>query len=284
MQRYIFMRFPEGKEKAVTFSYDDGCPEDIRTADTLAKYGMKGTFNFTGQPRVTEEEVQMHIFDNGHEIAVHGEHHRAEGMQRPIQGIRDVLDCRLCLEKKYDRIIRGMAFPDSGITRFYNGASYDAVKQYLTELDIAYARTLAGDNNRFELPTDWHAWMPTAHHNNPNMKEYIREFLETDVDHSYGSKRYPRLFYIWGHSYEFERDNNWELLTEICESLSGKENIWYATNMEIYEYTEAYHALVYSADGTKIYNPSLFTVWLNIDGVTYKIASGETLQITEEQR
>ncbi len=279
MQRYIFMRFPEGREKAVTFSYDDGCPEDIRTADTLAKYGLKGTFNFNGDPHVTDEEVHKYILDNGHEIAVHGMYHRAEGMLRPIQGIRDVLDCRLCLEKKYDTIIRGMAYPDSGIARFYNGASYENVKQYLKDLDIAYARTLGGDNNRFELPTDWYAWMPTAHHNNPNIKEYIREFLEIHVNESYDARRHPRLFYIWGHSYEFAHNNNWELLSEICEALSGKENIWYATNMEIYEYTEAYHALIYSADGTKIYNPTLITLWMNIDGVTYKITPGATLHI-----
>ena len=279
--RYFFLRFPGGKEKAVTFSYDDGCPEDIRTADVLTQYGMKGTFNFTGQPRVSDEEVQEHFFDCGHEIAVHGMHHRAEGDQRPIQGIRDVLDCRLTLEKKYDRIIRGMAYPDSGIRRFSNGAEYENIKRYLQDLDIAYARTLGGDNNRFDLPTDWHAWMPTAHHNQPEMMNYIREFLALDVNESYGSHRFPRLFYIWGHSFEFERDNNWDRLTEICEALSGKENIWYATNMEIYEYVEAYHALVYSADETKIYNPTLHTVWINIDGETYKIASGETLEIKE---
>ncbi len=280
--RYLFLRFPGGKAKAVTFSYDDGCPDDIRTADTLTKYGMKGTFNFTGAPRLTDEEVQAHIFEHGHEIAVHGMHHRAEGVQRPIQGIRDVIDCRLCLEKRYDRIIRGMAYPDSGITRFTNGASYENIKAYLQDLDIAYARTLGGDNNRFELPTDWHAWMPTAHHKNPQIMEYVKEFVELDIDGSYGARRYPRLFYLWGHSYEFERDNNWDLLDEIAENLSGKEDTWYATNMEIYEYTEAYNALIYSADGTKIYNPTLVAVWLNIDGVTYKITPGETICIEEE--
>ena len=44
--RYKFLRFPEGKSKAATFSYDDGVKQDVRFAETLTKYGLKATFNF----------------------------------------------------------------------------------------------------------------------------------------------------------------------------------------------------------------------------------------------
>lgn len=84
---------------------------------------------------------------------------------------------------------------------------------------------------------------------------------------------------MWGHSYEFERDNNWNLLDEICEKLSGKDDIWYATNGEIYDYVEAYNSLSYSADGTIIYNPTLFEIWFDVDGKLYSIKPGETLKI-----
>ena len=43
--RYRFLRFPEGKFKAVTFSYDDGCRADIKLSEMLCKYGLWGTFN-----------------------------------------------------------------------------------------------------------------------------------------------------------------------------------------------------------------------------------------------
>ena len=43
--QYRFIRFPEGKLKAVTFSYDDGKKSDLRPADTLEKHNMKCTFN-----------------------------------------------------------------------------------------------------------------------------------------------------------------------------------------------------------------------------------------------
>ena len=43
--QYRFLRFPDGKAKAVTFSYDDGCRDDIRLAKTLTEHGIRCTFN-----------------------------------------------------------------------------------------------------------------------------------------------------------------------------------------------------------------------------------------------
>ncbi len=280
--RYKFLRFPDGKGKAVTFSYDDGCPEDVRLAETLNKYGIKCTFNLNSDKLrwssgISKEDIEKHILSPGHEVAVHGELHRAEGSLRPIEGIRDVLNCRLELEEKFGRIIRGMAYPDSGITRFSNGATYEKIKNYLAELDIAYSRTLGGDNNLFELPTDWHAWMPTAHHINPKLMEYIDEFLNIDLTDMYLAARRPKLFYLWGHSYEFDRNNNWELLEEICQKLSCRDDIWYATNIEIYDYVQAYNSLVYSADGVMVYNPTLIEVWFDVDKKLYSVKPGETI-------
>ena len=43
-----------GKNKAVTFSFDDGITQDLRIIKILDKYGLKGTFNVNsgllGQP------------------------------------------------------------------------------------------------------------------------------------------------------------------------------------------------------------------------------------------
>ena len=283
--RYQYLRFPGGLPKAVTFSYDDGCPQDIRFAQTLTKYGLKCTFNLNsdelrGAKALTREQIVETFLNCGHEIAVHGYLHRAEGCVRPIEGIRDVLDCRIELENKYGMIIRGMAYPDCGITRFHNGTDYQKIKNYLTDLGIVYSRTLGGDNDRFELPTDWHAWMPSMHHNNPHAMEYIDKFLA--IKHtptSYHAGRQPRLLYIWGHSYEFDRNNNWELLDALGQKLEGHDDVWYATNIEIYDYVTAYNSLVYSADGSMIYNPTLRTVWFDRDGVGYCIKSGETIKI-----
>jgi len=282
--RYQFLRFPGGKPKAVTFSYDDGVRQDIRFSELLQKHGIRCTFNLNshklrGERGLTPEEVNEYILNRGHEVALHGSNHRAEGTLRPIEGIQDVLANRLELEETYGRIIRGMAYPDSGIRFFANNTDYESIRNYLKELDVAYARTLGGDNDSFALPQDWYAWMPTAHHNNPQIFEYIDKFLGIDMSDPKrtGTRRQTSLFYLWGHSYEFDNNNGWEHIEKICERLSQKEDIWYATNMEIYDYVTAYHSLIYSADGLRVYNPTLYEIWFETDGKLYSVKPGKML-------
>ena len=154
------MRFPEGRLKAVTFSYDDGVRQDERLIEIFDKYGVKGTFNINSgimgsaenRGRWAPDELKEKVIDRGHEVATHGAFHRAPGKQRTIDVIRDTLDCRLGLEKMTGCIIRGMAYPDSGITGYTVGsANYEKIRECLRDLGIAYARTLLGDNDRFEI-------------------------------------------------------------------------------------------------------------------------------------
>ena len=70
-----------------------------------------------------------------------------------------------------------------------------------------------------------------------------------------------------------------DLLCKICEKLSGNDDVWYATNGEIYEYVNAYKSLIYSADGTVVYNPTLLSVWFDVDKTLYRIEPGETLKL-----
>ncbi len=283
--RYRFMRFPGGKAKALTFSYDDGCKQDIKTAEILSSHNMKGTFNlngygFRGDKAITEEEVKTHLLDKGHEIAAHGYSHIAEGVVSSVIGIRDVLDCRLELERKFKQIIRGFAYPDLGIRYFTNGTDYERVKNYLSDLGIVYARTLRGDNNSFTLPSDWYAWMPTAHHDTKELFQWADEFINLDLSPmTYHPIRYPRLFYIWGHSYEFDNNNNWDRLESICEKFASADDIWFATNIQIYDYVKAYDSLIFSADNTIVHNPAAVTVWFDCDGRLYSVAPNETINI-----
>ena len=291
MINYRFLRFPGGKAKAVTFSYDDGSLSDIKLCEIMNRYGIKGTFNLCGsfigegesnRSFMSAAEIKEHILASGHEIAVHGEYHRAPGKQRPIEIITDMLNCRLHLEDLFGGIIRGCAYPDSGITSYANGTDYESVKRVLEEIGIVYSRSLAGDNDRFELPQDWYNWIPTAHHSNPEVMNYIEKFNNLEID-PYSPKRTPKLFYLWGHSFEYQ-NNGWELCENICKALSGNDEVWYATNIQIRDYVDAYMRLVYSADGNTVYNPTLFDIWFeqSYNSGTHKIISvksGETVSV-----
>lgn len=285
MGQHCYLRFPGGKLKAVTFSYDDGVKADLRLAEIFDRYGLKGTFNINthdlgrDNPGKTTVEEMKDLLARGHELAVHGDHHLAPGVVSPTTGLIDALDCRRALEACFGRIIRGMAYPNSGIRYFCNGSDYDTVKGYLSQMGIAYARTLAGDNDLFRLPTDFYAWMPTAHHINPELMNWMEKFLKIKEEELTSPNKYPRLFYLWGHSYEFDNNGNWDLIERFCERISGKDDTWYATNIEIYEYVTAYNSLVVSAEGDRFYNPTATTLWIIVERTVYSIAPGETLSI-----
>ena len=122
---YRFIRFPKGKAKAVTLSYDDGRKYDKQLAEIINRHNMKCTFNITtkcigNEDSLSGEEIKE-LFNEGHEIAVHSFNHRAPGQTRPIEGIKDVLQCRSNLESLLGAIVRGMAYPNSGITSMDSG-------------------------------------------------------------------------------------------------------------------------------------------------------------------
>ena len=275
---YQFLRFPGFRLKALTLSYDDGTIFDSRLVSIMKKNGIKGTFNlnsninFRPNPRkLTLEDAWAQYSDAGCELAVHGvEHYSLAEIPSPMMA-REVLEDRVAMEKVTGAIVRGMAYA--------NGSFNDEVVDVLRLSGIAYCRT-THSTERFDLPTDWLRLDPTCHHENPRLFELLDKFLDYKVDPKQYYWRFkPALFYLWGHSYEFDNNNNWERIEQFLEKAGGHEDIWYATNIEIYEYLEAYRSLVFSADGTLVYNPTNVEVYLNYLGNSCVVAPGQTLKV-----
>ena len=99
----------------------------------------------------------------------------------------------------------------------------------------------------------------------------MKEFLSDDKYFSFYSP--AKLFFLWGHSYEFDQNDNWEHMEGFIKETAGREDVYYATNAEICQYVEAYRRLVFSADSSMVYNPSCITLWL---GGTF---TEETLEV-----
>ena len=77
----------------------------------------------------------------------------------------------------------------------------------------------------------------------------------------------------------FDRNNNWELIEEFGKMIGGRDDIWYATNIEICEYIKAQKSLIISVDNKYVYNPSAQEVWFTESdtGKVYSVKTGETL-------
>lgn len=48
-----------------------------------------------------------------------------------------------------------------------------------------------------------------------------------------GGHHTPKLFHVWGHSYELADNDNWDIIERLAETVGGREDVWYATNIEI---------------------------------------------------
>ncbi len=87
------------------------------------------------------------------------------------------------------------------------------------------------------------------------------------------------MFYLWGHSYEFDYNDNWDVIEKFPKYARGYKHVWYAANIEIYDYVKAYQGLQTSYDKKIIHNPSMIDVWADIKGEIYCIKAGETINI-----
>lgn len=265
-----FDRYPGGKQFAVTFSYDDGNTADLRLIEIFDKYNLKATFNLVSgrlghETVVTEDDVKKYYAR--HEVACHGQNHlHLERMPVEMQ-LSEILGDRRALERVTGKIVRGLAYP-------YGTSDGDTVTA-AKACGIAYARDIHSTKG-YSTPSDFMAWHPTCHH--LDAEPIAAKFIESATD---ANQLWIKggLLYIWGHSYEFDRNNNWDLIERICSRVSGIDGIWYATNIEIYEYLTAQRALVFSSDMKTIHNPTSTNVWISLDGEPVEIAAGHTVTL-----
>ena len=269
---YVFLRFPNFRYKAVTLSYDDGVVFDRKLIEILDKYGLKCTFNLnselyateSGGRRLTKDEATELYKNTAHEVAIHGAKHLSLAEVSPEAATRDVIADRENLEKQFGRIIKGMAYA--------NGSYNDTAVEILRNCGIKYARTTIA-TNRYEIPTDWLRMPATCHHTVANLEELTEEFLSLKEGGYYWGNS-PKLFYLWGHSYEFNDNNNWEIIEKFAKRVGKRDDIWYATNGEIYDYVQAYNRLEYSVDGSIIKNNSTTDIYLSYYGKEVFVKAG----------
>ena len=226
-----------GKMKAVTFSYDDGVTQDQRLISILNRYNLKCTFNLNSgllgragsllredvtvahcKPR--PEEVR-NIYA-GHEIAAHTLTHPALSQLSDEDVIREVEEDRKALSEIAGYEVVGMAYP--GGTHVMNAHVADLIRN---NTGIRYARTTTSTHN-FDLQDDLIIFNPSVYHH-VELDELFwlgEEFLALKPDT-------PKIFYIWGHAYEFDIRNEWDRFEQFCNMISGKDDIFYGTNAEV---------------------------------------------------
>lgn len=267
----IYTCFPGGKHKALTMSYDDGKEDDLKLLEIFNRYGIKGTFHLNsgleGQRQengITRLPVSSYreVY-KGHEVSCHTVLHPTIARCPIDQVALQVLEDRRVLERAVGYPVRGLSYP--------NGSYSREIMELLPKLGIEYSRVV-GNTDDFAMPENFLEWKSTCHHNH-NLLENARRFIALD------KTQYLYLMYVWGHSYEFPRDGNWDLMEEFCSMVSGREDTWYATNIQIVDYMNAAKRLQFTIDGDKVYNPNACSVWIEVDKQKAEVPGGTLLEI-----
>ncbi len=289
---HIFMRFPQGKEKVFTVTFDDGVVEDIEIINKLTELGLCGTFNLNSglfkdpdvdnsqleddyfpikdiQLRLTKEEARKLYAKPNIEVASHGYRHADPTMLDSAALIWDVMEDRHILEEMFGYPVTGYAYPQGGFN--------EGVIATLKSCGIEYAR-VAYITQNFSLPTDPMRLTASLWFDDARLLEFTDQFIkeETTTGAFYHTTQ-SRYFSLVGHGYSLGpvRNNFFAALEKIAQA----DNIWYATNIQIVRYMKAFNSLIYTADRSAVYNPSAQSVWIFANRQCVEIRPGETVQL-----
>lgn len=226
--------FPGNKRKALTFSFDDGVTQDRRLIELFNKYNLKCTWNLNSLSldlpgticydghQATHNKVSLYEVRDlykGHEIAVHTTYHPDLVKESDESVVRNIEDDRIFLEKLSNYPIVGMAYPFGT----YDDRVVNLIK---SKTKIKYSRTIWATYN-FDKQDDLLRFRPTVHCMDfDNLNRLVDEFISLKPNED-------KIFYIWGHAYEFDLYDAWDKFEDILKKLSGHEDIFYGTNKEI---------------------------------------------------
>ncbi len=218
----------------VTTSWDDGQKTDLKLAELLTKYGIKGTFYITksyGKPLEKEGVTEI---DREHEIGAHTLSHVDLSNIPVSQAEREIKGSKAYSEDIVGHSIAMFCYP--------YGRYNETTKKMVQDCGFAGARTcnLGG----FSLPQDPYQWHITLFTSNgsPLMalriwRKFHLQRVSALLDWESRAKLLFDLaldkggiYHIYGHSADLERKKGWDKLERVLGYFSGREGVEYITN------------------------------------------------------
>lgn len=231
----------QNKLKAFTFSFDDGVLQDQRLIEILDNYGLKATFNLNSalmgcksdklsifgdflyhQDRISPSQIKK-VYLN-HEVAAHTLMHQNLTELEDSAVIYQVEKDRQLLSDLVGYEVVGFGYPAGGLN--HNERVADLIKNHT---GIKYARTNRCTRNFDFDVSNLYLFKPTVPvYDYEEITRFANEFIDLKADA-------PKLLYIVGHSFELDEGSNinWEKFEKFCKLISGKSDIFYATNKQI---------------------------------------------------
>ncbi len=234
----VIKGIPTKDSAIVTTSWDDGTITDLKLAELLEQYGIKGTFYI---PKFIDNPLQkkdIAAIDKKFEIGAH-----ALGQvyltKVPLSEAKRQIDgSKTYLEDSLGHSISMFCYP--------GGVYNETIKKMVKDSGFIAART--SDPGGFNLPRGPYQWHITLLASNSSPLMALRIWwgfhlwkVSALLDWESRAKLLFGLFlqnggiyHIYGHSAEFEEKNEWDKLERVLKYLSNREGVRYMTNGEVF--------------------------------------------------
>ena len=222
----------------VTTSWDDGTITDLKLAELLEKYSIKGTFyipkSFLDNLLPKKDIIAL---DEKFEIGAHSVSQPHLTKVSLSEAKMEIEDSKTYLEDLLGHSVPMFCYP--------RGSYNEAIKKMVKDAGFIGARTC--EPGGLSLPRDPYHWHITllASNDSPFMALNIcRQFALWKVSALLNWESRAKLlldlalekggvYHIYGHSEEFERNNSWDKLERVLKYLSNREGVKYMTNGKV---------------------------------------------------
>ena len=222
----------------VTTSWDDGSICDLKVAELLNKYGVKGTFyipkSLFAHPLKRHDILAL---DKHFEVGAHTLNH-VDLTKAPLsEAKKEIKGSKAYLEDLLGHPVPMFCYP--------SGKFNQDIKRIVKDSGFAAARTVK--RGSLAPPSDPYAWRVTSYlaHGSPyvvlNSWQKMSLSIKGLWDWEIRAKllfdkflKYGGVYHIWGHSLGFEMNLQWDKFERVLAYISNREDVSYLTNGEIF--------------------------------------------------
>lgn len=230
------------KKIIVTTSWDDGHVLDMRLAEFLRKYNLKGTFYVSPKNREFKKmkllnDNQIKNLSENFEIGAHTMTHPRLSAITLSDAKKEIEESKQYLEQLLNKPVESFCYP---------GGDFNTEHEKMVQIagfrlarNVKRFATKIGTDD-FSLSTTIHAyrhWSDAMHIlNHAGPSRFLNQLLNWDeLAISIFDKTLQEggAFHLWGHSWEIGANNDWNRLERVFKYISNRSDVNYIANKDL---------------------------------------------------